>query len=125
MRTAWKVFSKGSGEKLYSATVVKKALIRYKRGKKNYAPKWLREKGYHPLVFRRMKESLFFSKILCGVVVEKVEVGKKVPLPLICSYPDLGDGEIVPTHLDRWPQGTMMVEWVRPFEKKNEDTSHT
>jgi len=117
MRTAWKVFSKGSNKKLYSVAVVRKALIRYKRGKKNYAPKWLREKGYHPLVFQRMKEALSFSKIVCGAVVEKVEVGEKMPLSPTCDADALCGGKIKPIPQLNWPEGTMMVKWVKPFKE--------
>jgi len=125
MRTAWKVFGKGySGRLLLSVVACGMALIRYERGVKNFAPRWLREKGYHPLVFKRKKDAVLFARYVRsryggkGIIIEKVEVGKKVPLPLICSYPDLVNGEIIPTHFDRWPEGTMMVEWVRPLKSE-------
>jgi len=119
MRTAWKVFRKGYTGGLVSVVAYGRALIRYERGVKNHAPRWLRKKGYHPLVFKRKKDAVFFAQYGGDeVIIEKVEIGKKVTLPLICSAPDLGDGETVPTYLDSWPQGTMMVKWVRPLKKK-------
>jgi len=119
MRTAWKVFSKISNKKIYSVTVIRKALIRYKRGRKNYAPNWLREMGYHPLVFRTKKHALLFSKILPGTIVEKVEIGKKMPLPVMCDTTALDKGKIIPdAQLGLWPEGTMMVEWVKPFKEE-------
>jgi len=117
MRTAWKVFRKGYYGRLISVVAYGKALIRYERGAKNYAPRWLRKKGYHPLVFKRKKDAVFFARYGGeDLIIEKVEIGKKVTLPPVCSTEGLGSGEIVTHHrLDKWPEGTMMVKWVKPL----------
>jgi len=127
MRTAWKIFKKGHSGGLVSAIADGRARIRYERAIKNFAPRWLRKKGYYPLVFKRKKDAVFFAKLNLPIrpgentnlfFIEKVETGEKIPLPQICSIYKLCNGEIEPTHPDTWPQGTMMVEWVRPFKSK-------
>jgi len=123
MRTAWKIFRKDHSGRLLSVVAYGRALIRCERGIKNYAPRWLRKKGYHPLVFKRKKDAVFFAKLHLpiregeNIIIEKVEIGERAPLPQICSGYKLSKGEIKPFHLDPWPEGTMMVKWVRPFKE--------
>ncbi len=121
MRTAWKVFVKDDSEGLVSVIAYGRALIKYKRRIKNYAPEWLRKKGYHPLIFKREKDAKFWAQSQYGgkyIIIEKVEVGKKMPLPVMCDATMLNEGKIIPDTQLGWPQGTMMVEWVRPFKEK-------
>jgi len=118
MRTAWKIFRKDHSGRLLSVVAYGRALIRYERGAKNYAPGWLRKEGYHPLVFKRKKDAVFFARYGGkSTTIEKVEVGGKLLLPPIRNIMGLGAGKIVASHFDKWPQGTMMVKWVRPFKE--------
>jgi len=123
MSTAWKIFKKGHSGGLVSAVADGRALIRYERGVRNLAPGWLRKKGYYPLVFKRKKDAVYFARFTrlkgSSRIIERVKIGKKIPLPQICEIAELGHGKIIPDfNLPHWPQGTIMVEWVKPFEKE-------
>lgn len=123
MAKAWKVFWIQDGE-LYSAIAFGKARIKYMPGKKCTSPKWLREKGYYPLVFdtKENAEKFFLDSLApLNCLVVEVGVGKNLPLPPCCFNMGLAQGkidiisDIIPNPFwpEGWPEGTRMVKWVK------------
>jgi len=112
---AWKLFYINEEGQAQSLTAMGWARIVYPIGKRVSSLPPLASAGYFPVAFRTREDAQKFwdGGPIPGVTLEEVEVGEEIPLPQPLVLPLLGDGERLPSKHETWPEGTMMVRWVK------------
>jgi hypothetical protein len=123
-KRAWKVF-RTYDDGIYTSVIVGgRAELEYPLGVKVTSESWLRKKGYYPTVFtsyNHAKSFLLEHKFeYNSTIIEPVEIGDVVPFkppanPILLAvkvikYEDTEDKKF------GWPNGTIMVKWVRRTE---------
>jgi len=118
---AWKVLKKVNNE-FHSCFANGKARKIYKQGVKNHPPKWLAKDGYGLLVFENRAFARKFKRTYCyHTIIIKVETGNRMRLRPILEMSTLlyGEKQRIASPVADWPDGTMMVEWVKiPFNEE-------
>ena len=113
---AWKVVSILENGKLSSVWAKGKARKIYRYGVKNYPPQWLAMYGYGLICFRTKKQAVMFIRydfVLSKIM--RVEVGNPIPCKPHIPFDCLCAGKVESNRNDPnvWPDGTIMVPWVK------------
>lgn len=114
---AYKVFHKCLNKELCSLFTFNKAEVYYKKDCLNTAPKWLAEKGYHPVAFKTLKDVELACrdwKLVWDYEIWEVELkGVVKKLPVALSYINISRGFIDLNNTNYWTKGTVMGKKVR------------
>ena len=112
---------KDGQRKYWSCVAAGKAKVRYFVGKKIVPPSVLSRKGYGLLVFARLQDAINFNPDMYGFekYICEVDVGTPKPLRARCIMYELKLGHLKISSRSEWPDGTLMVPWVKLPNKTN------
>lgn len=120
----YKVVRKKNGK--YYSLIVKgnKNVIEYKINTEIEAPKWLREKGYHIIVFDSITNAMGFKNSRKEIILEVKCKGIITDLPIMKAWAHVQSKDfskknfdIIPQNYQPWPTGTIMAKIVNPIRE--------
>ena len=118
----YKVVQRTYPDKLISVIMTGKASIQYYPNIVCTAPKWLADKGYHLMAFKRFKDARYFAVGNQQIWrAEVTETTSNLPERLFISV--LHKGKVIPsggkTDGKTWPRGTVMCKTIKLIKKVN------